>query len=122
LVAACALFDASAAGPSNELAPREAYQRVQQQQALVVDVRTAREFATRHVQGAVNFPLERLGSQATDLAQMTSDRDIILYCRSGRRAQLAEQLLRQHGFSRIWHLRGQLAGWAASGLPTEQGQ
>ena len=38
---------------------------------------------------------------------------------SGRRTQLALDVLRAHGFTRLWHLDGDFLAWAAKGQPTE---
>ncbi|MBK8754001.1 MAG: rhodanese-like domain-containing protein [Candidatus Competibacteraceae bacterium] len=69
-------------------------------QLLVIDVRTAEEYRQGHVQDALNIPYDEIASR---IAAVTSDHDtsIVLYCRSGRRAGIAEQALRQIGYGRI---------------------
>lgn len=70
------------------------------EQSLVIDVRTAEEYRQGHVQDALNIPYDEIASR---IAAVTSDRDasIVLYCRSGHRAGIAEQALRQMGYGRI---------------------
>lgn len=70
------------------------------EQSLVIDVRTAEEYRQDHVQDALNIPYDEIASR---IATVTSDRDasIVLYCRSGHRAGIAEQALRQMGYGRI---------------------
>ncbi len=70
------------------------------EQSLVIDVRTAVEYRQGHVQDALNIPYDEIASR---IAAVTSDRDasIVLYCRSGHRAGIAEQALRQMGYGRI---------------------
>ena len=69
-------------------------------QPLVIDVRTAEEYRQGHVRDALNIPY---GEIASRIAALIPDRDtsIVLYCRSGRRAGVAEHALRQLGYGRI---------------------
>lgn len=62
--------------------------------AQLIDVRSATEFATCHLPGAVNIPLEQVESRAGDLA---SGVPIVLVCQGGTRARLAAGLLRDSG-------------------------
>lgn len=68
--------------------------------SLVIDVRTPEEYHQSHVRDAVNIPFNEITDR---IAAVTSNRDasIVLYCRSGRRAGVAEQALRQMGYRRI---------------------
>jgi rhodanese-related sulfurtransferase len=87
---------------------------------LILDVRTPEEFAAGHIPGAVNLPhtslSERLGELGDD-----PDREIVVHCKSGRRAALAQAALGQAGFTRIRHLDGDMDGWLAAGLPVTAG-
>ena len=69
----------------------------------------------------MNVPLDEVSARLAELQELAADRDLILYCRSGRRAGIAESILREHGVENIWQLGGQMAGWAAEGLPVAQG-
>jgi rhodanese-related sulfurtransferase len=83
----------------------------------VLDVRSAEEYATGHVPGAVNVPYDQVAAR---LAELPRDREIVLYCRSGRRAGLAADVLAANGFKRLTQLAGDMPAWAASGNPVEQ--
>ena len=67
--------------------------------ALLVDVRTAEEFATGHLPGAINIPHGEIvqGLAALDVSQST---DIVLYCRSGNRSGMATASLTGAGFTK----------------------
>jgi phage shock protein E len=86
---------------------------------VVLDVRTPAEFAAGHVPGARNVSHDQL---ATKLAELESsrDKDVVLYCRSGRRTLLAEQVLRNAGFAKLLHLDGDYAAWEAAQRPIER--
>jgi rhodanese-related sulfurtransferase len=63
--------------------------------ALVLDVRTEEEFTSGHVTGAVNIPLQMINEVA---GEIKGQKKIILaYCRSGRRSEMATNLLKRKG-------------------------
>ena len=68
--------------------------------ALLVDVRTAEEFSAGHVNGALNIPHDQVGA---NLAQFGTDHSkaIVLYCRSGKRADMAKQTLNKARFNSV---------------------
>lgn len=76
--------------------------------ARLVDVRTPEEFATEHLDGAVNVPIELVGTPLSDLGP--KDAPLVLYCASGRRASHAAELLRTRGFTRVYEL-GAMTKW-----------
>jgi rhodanese-related sulfurtransferase len=85
---------------------------------FVLDVRTPKEFAEGHVPGAVNVPYDQVASQ---LAQIPKDKDVVLYCRSGRRTALAGEVLKANGYSKLEHLQGDMQAWLKDGRPVEGG-
>ncbi len=84
---------------------------------VILDVRTAAEYAEGHVPGAINISHDELAER---LAEIESARDVelVVYCRSGRRAGIAEALLTEQGFTNLEHLEGDMLGWAAAERPT----
>ena len=80
-------------------------------QLLVLDVRSAAEFDEGHIPGAVNIPHDVIGSRIAELGP-AGERDIVVYCRSGRRSALAIETLKVAGFSRLFHLEGDYLRWS----------
>jgi rhodanese-related sulfurtransferase len=80
-------------------------------QLLVLDVRSAAEFAEGHIPGAVNIPHDVIGERVAELGP-AGERDIVVYCRSGRRSALAIETLKTAGFSRLFHLDGDYLRWS----------
>ncbi|NMP30348.1 rhodanese-like domain-containing protein [Thalassotalea sp. M1531] len=82
----------------------------------LLDVRSDKEFSEGHVKSAINVSHDALTDK---LSMLPNDKDqlVIVYCRSGRRAGIAEQILRDKGFTNVWHLDGDMKGWQASELP-----
>jgi len=85
---------------------------------LILDVRTPGEFGEGHVPNAVNIPHNELASRLSEL-NSSSDRPIVLYCKSGRRAGMAAELLQGAGYTDLHHLTGDMNAWMTAGLATE---
>ena len=83
---------------------------------LVLDVRSAEEFAGGHVPGARNLAYDEV---PTRLAELGSPREVVVYCERGGRAAKAAEALAAAGFS-VRHLTGDMSGWRALGLPIER--
>lgn len=117
LVAAAAVSFAALA--DGELPPisQEAYLALPasgEQAPFVLDVRAPEEFVTGHVPGAVNIPYDQVAAR---LAEVPKDKDVVLYCRSGRRAGMAAEVLAANGYTRLKHLEGDMPAWIAQGRP-----
>ncbi len=85
---------------------------------LLVDVRSAKEFAGGHVPGALNIPHDELGDRLAELGE-ARDHPVVVYCQSGRRAGMASTTLIEAGFVDVRHLAGDMSGWRAAELPIE---
>jgi rhodanese-related sulfurtransferase len=81
---------------------------------FLLDVRTPQEFAEGHVPGAVNVPYDQLASR---LAEVPKDKDVVLYCKTGRRAGIAADVLVANGYTRLSHLEGDMTAWIEKGRP-----
>ena len=68
------------------------------------------------VAGSVLIPLPEL---ALRLAEIPKDRPIACFCRSGKRSQMAYDVLRQHGYAELTNVTGGILSWRAANLPTE---
>jgi rhodanese-related sulfurtransferase len=68
------------------------------------------------VPGAANIEYRQIPSRLADLAVLR-DREVVVYCEVGPRAQVAQDVLRQAGFTNVRHLRGDMRAWRQGGLP-----
>lgn len=82
--------------------------------ATILDVRSPREYAAKHIPGAANIPLTRLSDH---LAEIPRDRPVILHCAGGYRSSIAASLLARHGIADLVEMAGGLAAWEAAQLP-----
>jgi phage shock protein E len=80
----------------------------------VVDVRTPEEFASGHIDGAINI---ELGSPGFDdlLEQMDRDATYAVYCQSDNRSGQAVQRMVEAGLTSVYHLDGGIVAWVESG-------
>lgn len=67
---------------------------------MIIDVRSPGEFASGHVDGALNLPLDHFVDGYAALAPDKS-RQVVLYCQSGGRSGQAVQFLVQQGYSKV---------------------
>jgi apolipoprotein D and lipocalin family protein len=86
---------------------------------LVLDVRRAEEFAAGRVPGSRNLPHEQLVADPA-LLGAPKDAEIVVYCQSGRRANMALEALQKAGYTRLVHLEGDFPGWQSQGRPVEK--
>jgi rhodanese-related sulfurtransferase len=89
-----------------------------QQDLVILDVRTPEEFAAGHVPGAVNIPHDQLAARLGEL-ETAKSKDIVVYCRTGRRSSLALEILQANGFKQLSHLEGDMVAWQAQNRPVE---
>lgn len=73
------------------------WKQLVQDGALILDVRTAAEYAAGHIKGSINIPLDDLRSQAGSLR--AGNRTIITCCRSGNRSAIASSMLSGTGLT-----------------------
>jgi len=104
-----------------DIQPIELMQRIKANKAgLILDVRTPEEYAEGHIPGAINIPHDQLGSRHQEIATH-KNKDIVLYCRSGRRVGIAADILQAAGFSKLLHLAGDMGNWRMNGnLPIKK--
>jgi phage shock protein E len=68
---------------------------------IIIDVREPEEYATGHVEGAINLPSSKLLVGLEELSDISNSTEIVLYCVSGGRAGEAGSMLRAQGFTNI---------------------
>lgn len=96
-----------------EVDPKTLKAWIDQDRALLIDVREPTEFAREHITGARLMPLS--GFDPDDFAH-EHDKIGVFHCRTGNRTGLAAQRLLATSFSEVYHLDGGLEGWKAAGL------
>ena len=97
----------------------QATQRINREDALVIDVRDANEVAQGKILGARAVPLAQLAARGPDLRK-NKEKPIIVYCGRGNQSQQAAAILRKQGYANVFNLSGGFAAWLQAGLPIEK--
>lgn len=100
--------------------PGEATLMINRQDAKVIDVRQANEFAAGHIPDAIHIPEAQLGERLSELEKFKAQ-PLIFCCASGLRSDRACKALRQHGFEQLFNLGGGIDAWVAAGYPLHKG-
>jgi rhodanese-related sulfurtransferase len=114
---ACAAM-AHADEPTPRIKQETLLKRIEQKDAsmIILDVRTPEEFAAGHVPGAINIPYTHLPARVAELPD-AGDKDVVLYCATGVRAERAATRMREHGYTRLLHLDGDMKAWDEKNRP-----
>lgn len=111
--------DGSTSTPTADyrVSPDEAVGIIEAGTHTIIDVRTPEEYAQAHIMGAVNIDVES-PDFADRIAELDPDEPYLVYCRSGRRSDLAAQQMAAAGFTDVTDAAG-LADLARAGAPVE---
>lgn len=71
--------------------------------AVLIDVRSKKEFAAAHPGGSISVPLERLTEKIRSVA--SPRQTVLLYCTSGERSQTAARVLSRLGYTHLFVLK-----------------
>ncbi len=83
----------------------------------ILDVRTEAEYKDKHIDGALNIPLNRLSANLKDVPK---NRPLVIHCLGGYRSMIAASILAANGFDSISDLRGGIKAWLDESLPVVQ--
>lgn len=83
---------------------------------VLLDVRSEEEYNKGHIAGAINISHDTIEDNLAALSQYKNSK-VVVYCRSGRRAGLAEAVLTSNGFTNVIHLTGDMNAWLDAKLP-----
>ncbi len=99
-----------------ELNTTEAVKLLNDDDTLILDVRTDNEYGEGHIRNSKHIPL---GVLANRLGELESHRDskILLVCRSGNRSRMASKILAKQGFQSTFNLGGGIMAWSNANLP-----
>lgn len=90
--------------------------KTQETGVVVLDVRTAGEFAMGHIENAININVEGMTFNS-DIAQLDKTKTYAVYCHSGRRSGIAVDAMAEAGFTSLFNLDGGIQVWQSAGLP-----
>jgi NADPH-dependent 2,4-dienoyl-CoA reductase/sulfur reductase-like enzyme/rhodanese-related sulfurtransferase len=105
-----ALYQNYMAGDWQPITPAALFQRIQaKDDFILVDVRTGREVQREGIiEGAVHIPVDELRQR---LQELDRAKEVVLYCAVGMRSYIANRILAQHDFDKVFTLTGGAEGW-----------
>ncbi|MGH6610236.1 MAG: rhodanese-like domain-containing protein, partial [Burkholderiaceae bacterium] len=128
-VASLGLFTPSELTGVTRVSARQAYE-MSQKGARLIDVRTEREFNTRHARGSVLIPYGEKSLKALDfdpkldsfggISKLEKNQPTIFFCNGAEcwKSYKASKVARESGFTQVFWMRGGMPEWTAENLPT----
>jgi len=89
--------------------------------AVVIDIRSADAFARGHIVNAKNIPHDELDSKMEQLEQYMGS-PVVAVCDAGITTTKIVTQLRNSGFETVFGLKGGMSGWGQAGLPVVTGK
>ena len=90
-------------------------QKINEPDVIIVDVRTPEEFASGHIEGALNIDFNS-GDFANEITRLNPSETYAIYCRSGNRSGQAASIMHKAGFHDVSNLDGGVIDWTNAGL------
>lgn len=106
LLAGCGTDNEKQENSYLQISMEEAVTRMEEEENyIILDVRTAEEYEEKHIPDAINIPNESIGTE--ELPELPDKEQLILvYCRSGNRSKQASQKLADLGYTNVVEFGG----------------
>lgn len=95
----------SAKNNYQEITAEKAYEMMQQEEVIILDVRSKSEYEEGHIPEAINLEYNNIHNKIDELIQ-DKETIILVYCRSGRRADIASEELINLGYTNVYDFGG----------------
>lgn len=106
--------------PFIDLSPEDFWKSFcQEPDAILLDVRTEKEFNQLHLKGALLLNINS-GTFMEDIERLDKTKTYFVYCAVGGRSRVACGLMASRGFERLYNLAGGMAAWLQRGMPVER--
>lgn len=80
----------------------------------IIDVRTPDEFDDGYIEGARLLNIQDSSKFMAELEKLEKDKDYFVYCRSGRRSEMACQIMENAGIEKAYNLQGGILDWTGN--------
>ncbi len=108
------MFERSKAGKA--VTPAQATNLINKEDAVIIDIRPKKEWATGHITNAKHIPLSDLDRRLDELSKY-KQRPVIVVCNLGQAAGTATRKLKAAGFENAVRLSGGMTEWKGQSLP-----
>lgn len=116
LLATAFALTACGGSASADLSATDFQAKSQESGVILLDVRTAGEFAAGHIEGAINIDVEGMTFES-EIKSLDPSKTYAIYCQSGRRSRIAVETMTEGGFTKLFNLDQGIASWTNAGLP-----
>ena len=97
-----------------EVVPNEATRMLSHDNAIMVDMRSDKDYNEGHIVNALHVPPDKDNNQKLNKYR---DRPLIVYCRSGKQSAVLCGKLKKQGFESVYNLKGGVLAWERAELP-----
>ena len=86
--------------------------------AICLDVRTTNEHNQSHIPNSVNIDIYDPPGFLKKINDLDHSKSYFIYCKSGKRSQMACEIMNQYGFNKLFNLEGGIEDWIEEGNET----
>ena len=101
---------------STNLGAQDFQDKAKEAGVITLDVRTSGEFMSGHIENAINIDVEAMNFDS-EIEKLDKSATYAVYCRSGRRSQIAVDRMKDAGFTNLFNLNAGVEDWVSAGLP-----
>lgn len=103
-------------GGSSRLTPFQGVNFINNQKAIVIDIRDPKNFEKGHIINAVNIPATELNKSFKELEQY-KQQPLIIVCAMGQKSAYFVNKLRKNGYQKVYMLAGGMGAWSNANIP-----
>lgn len=100
----------------SSVSPTEGTQMINNDDAVIIDVRENNEYSEGHIINSLHIPLTSLKTRLNSIEKYKNQK-VIVACRSGHRSSQACATLKKEGFTQVFNLGGGVMAWESASLP-----
>lgn len=86
--------------------------------AICIDVRTPNEYNEYHISNSMNIDIYDPHGFMKKIKEFDLSKSYFIYCKSGKRSQMACEIMQQYGFNKLFNLEGGIEDWIEKGNDT----
>lgn len=120
MMAVAFLFLSESKRAGEAVTPQKLSQMVNQENALLLDIRDSSEFRAGHIVDSLNIPNTKMDDRKVEL-EKHKERPIIVICKMGQTASGVAKQLTEDGY-KVYRLSGGISEWQASQMPLVKGR
>jgi len=98
-----------------DVSPAEATRLLNHENAIMIDMRTDKDYRDGHIANALNVPTGNADIPAT--LNKYRERAVVVYCQRGNRSIAFCNKLSKQGFASVYNLKGGVLAWQKAELP-----